>query len=468
MLSVISQSPTDVQPVFDAIVEQRANCSSATARDVLRTTASSCTGRALARQRGRPVIAPWHRRMPATPATTSVAGDPAQADAALAGLADDSACRRSSSDVPGKRLRSALFCPCCGRRGIGVLGVGRSSRARSADKEIALLQTFADQAVIAIENVRLFNETQEALEQQTATPRCCRSSAARSRTRSRCSTRSSTAARRLFGGDGHRDLLAADGHAALQLSAYDGRRSRPDASASFPMPLAGTRPSCDRERRVALRRCAERPDVPAAACAAPSRGAVRRLLDHYAPMLWDGRGIGVDQCLSRKRRGRSPARSSSCCKTFADQAVIAIQNARLFNETKEALERQTATAEILKVIASSPSDVQPVFDAIARSAEAPVRRLIDGWCSRIDGDALHLVAFTSDNAGASDALKRLVPAPLDELSVAGAPSGSGEMVHIADTERCDRRRHAARAGPRARLPQHAVRAAAARRAERSA
>src|SRR5207247_6672445 len=74
-------------------------------------------------------------------------------------------------------------------------------------------------------------------------------------------------------------------------------------------------------------------------------------------------------------------------ETFADQASIAIENVRLFNETKEALERQTATSEILRVIAGSPTEVQPVLDAIAESA-ARVCGATDAHVYRVEGEGL--------------------------------------------------------------------------------
>jgi len=91
--------------------------------------------------------------------------------------------------------------------------------------------------------------------------------------------------------------------------------------------------------------------------------------------------------------------------------VIAIENSRLFNETQEALERQTATAEILKVIASSPEDVQPVFEAIAERSN----RLIDGLSTAvysIADDARHLMAFTRISPEADAALQASFPRPL--------------------------------------------------------
>ena len=79
--------------------------------------------------------------------------------------------------------------------------------------------------------------------------------------------------------------------------------------------------------------------------------------------------------VSRAEAGEFPPEQVKLLQTFADQAVIAIENVRLFNETKEALERQTATAQILRVISESPTDVQPVFEIIAeRRIEEAIAR----------------------------------------------------------------------------------------------
>src|SRR5262249_52596134 len=110
--------------------------------------------------------------------------------------------------------------------------------------------------------------------------------------------------------------------------------------------------------------------------------------------------------------------------TFADQAVIAIENVRLFTELQdknraltEALEQQTATSEILKVISSSPTDVQPVFDTIVES----VVRLCDGLSAfvyRFDGELIHVVAHhRSVTSGTLEAFLKFYPAPPSRASM---------------------------------------------------
>src|SRR5262249_46602440 len=108
------------------------------------------------------------------------------------------------------------------------------------------------------------------------------------------------------------------------------------------------------------------------------------------PMLRDGRVVGT-VAVGRLEVRPFTDKQIALLQTFADQAVIAIENVRLFTETKEALEQQTATAEILRVISSSPTDLQPVLDAVAERA-ARLCNADDVNIHLVDGEMLRLTA----------------------------------------------------------------------------
>jgi two-component system NtrC family sensor kinase len=135
-------------------------------------------------------------------------------------------------------------------------------------------------------------------------------------------------------------------------------------------------------------------------------------------------------------------------QNFADQAVIAIENARLFNETQQALERQTATAEILKVIASSPTDVRPVFGAIAERSN----QLIGGFSTsvfRFIDDVVALAAFTPVNPEADAILRAAFPGKLANFPLFETVRG-GEVVQTPDAQNDESAGDAGRAIARAR------------------
>ncbi|KRP99248.1 histidine kinase [Bradyrhizobium yuanmingense] len=326
-------------------------------------------------------------------------------------------------------FRSVLFMPLMNRGApVGMISVTRAEPGSFAPDLVQLLQTFADQAVIAIENARLFNETKEALERQTATADILKVMAASPSDVQPVFEAIATNANRLIGGFSTAVLRYVDG--AVHLAAFTPTDPAGDRvlQASFPVPFAQFPPY----QLVANGTAAQLPDTevePAARDIARARG-YRSML--FAPLMSEGEAIGII-IATRRATGNFAEHHVRLLQTFADQAVIAIKNVSLFNATKEALERQTATADILKVIAASPSDVTPVFQAISDSAKAligahssTVTRVVDGM--------LHLAAFTTDNEAGNADLLNSFPTPLSSSGIHSRVASSGEYAFRSDMQ----------------------------------
>jgi GAF domain-containing protein len=332
--------------------------------------------------------------------------------------------------------RAALGAPLL-RKGnvVGVIFVAKTVPQPFTPKQIELVTTFADQAVIAIENTRLLNELRESLQQQTATADVLKvisrstfdlqtvldtlvESAARL-----CEADMAVLARpkddyyhfeATFGFSPEYKEFVATHPAAIDRGTGTGRTLVEGTITHIPDVLTDTEYTYSEGQKI---------------------GGYRTLL--AVPMLREGMPIGV---LSLQRKTVQPftEKQIELVTTFADQAVIAIENVRLFDEVQartqelsETLEYQTATGEVLNVISQSLTDIQPVFDMIAESAA----RLCEAqYCFvyRFDGQLLHFVAHHGLTADVLEINRRAYPALPSRRSVAARAILEQNVAQIPD------------------------------------
>jgi PAS domain S-box-containing protein len=315
----------------------------------------------------------------------------------------------------------------------GFILVYRQEPGPFTDKQIALLQNFAAQAVIAMENARLITETREALEQQTATAEVLGVINA-----------SPGDLAPVFDAMLEKALRLCEADFGIFFT-YDGEqlhapaiRGATAAYAEF-LRRASLRPApnnmhgrmLDGERFVQIL------DVAAITGDGAADPMVRAFVDLAdgrtvlaAALHKKGRFLGEIAMYRREVRAFSE-RQITLLQNFAAQAVIAMENARLMTETREALEQQTATAEVLAVINSSPGDLRPVFDALLEKAT----RLCDavfGTLWTYDGEVARFAAVRGASPEFRAALMQAGPQKPEQGNSLMRLAQGAPLVHIAD------------------------------------
>ncbi len=396
VLNVISRSTADVQPVLDTVTETAARLCGADdgaiyirEGEVYRAVSSSFSA-------AEPELWAIHHQRTLVPGRDSVVGQ-----VALEGRVVHIADIRADPDyaVPeavASGRRTVLGVPLLrDSEPIGVIGLTRNRVEPFTERQIELVRTFADQAVIAMENARLLGELQtrtrdleELLEYQTATSDVLK-----------------VISRSTFDLQPILDTLVETGQrlcdsdtAALLIREGDvfrvvASRSLDPAYDAF---IRARTYAPGRESvtsRVALAgEVVHVPDITADPdyrfVETVTLGKLRTVLG--VPLLREREPIGIIS-LCRQRVEPFTERQIELVRTFADQAVIAIENTRLLTELRKSLEQQTATAEVLQVINSSPGELQPVFETMLEKA----MRLCEaafGLMRTYDGQAVRLVA----------------------------------------------------------------------------
>ncbi|MBL8319145.1 MAG: GAF domain-containing protein [Burkholderiaceae bacterium] len=436
ILRVISGSPTDVQPVFEAIVTtaiRRLGCDIAI---IQICSGDSYAPKAMATPAGLTPV-PGSQLMPVDPE----ANFPSRAIASkrMLHVRDWSAAELPPHEQVRHEqlgLNSALYLPLLrGDDCVGVLVLGHRRANAFNDKSVALAESFRDQALIAIENTRLFNETREALEQQTASADVLRVISSSMADAQPVFERILTSAQRILSTNYvNIGLIGEDGLVHLKVNPdpqFPGDPLYPEVvkflHRTFPEPVRQ-----GMHGYVAhIGRVVHYPDVHnGQGVPLGVREATRWLGDHsqlYVPLMWNGKGIGAFGV------ARFPVRPFSekeinLIKTFADQAVIAIQNSKLFNETREALERQTATAEVLQVISSSVADTAPVFDRILDRCQNLFATDQVGIFTVGEDKMLHTAAF---RGALLTGVRDTFPRPLDQTTT-GVAIRERRPIYVPD------------------------------------
>ena len=436
VLQVISSSLGELQPVFEAMLEKAVRICDAKFGNIYRwdgeamhLAATHNTPAAFAKLRKHSPLGTQDSRvvgrMVATKTVVHIAdvaasqnyiGQRAVADAELGGV-------RTVLAVP--MLKESEL--------IGSFSVYRQEVRPFTDKQIALVTSFAAQAVIAIENTRLLSELHESLQEQTATSEVLQTiSGSPGDVQPVFDTMLEEAVRicdATFGNiqswDGETFQVVATHNTPPAL--VEARKRLP--SVPFPQTALG--------RLLASKSVVHIDDLAAepsyiehrlpAAVAAVEGGGVRTAL--LVPMLKENKVIGAFT-LSRQEVRHFTEKQVALVTNFAAQAVIAIENARLLTELRESLQEQTATSEVLQVISSSPGNVQPVFSTVLENA-VRICEAKFGLLYLYEGGGFRSVAARDVPPAFAEALgkEQFPPAPGGVLD---ALMKTGRSVHVSD------------------------------------